>query len=681
MTCSGEELGVPAEVYPSNVEHGLLIRKGDPKPGQDIKPVLGLDDTVIDFDILANRPDCRSVLGLAHEASVAAGHPVVEPNYEYTACGGDINELVKVRVDDPDLCTRYCAAVVKDIKIEPSPLWMREALHKAGVRPINNIVDITNYVMLELGQPMHAFDLNSVRGRQIIVRRAKPDETMMTLDSKDRKLTENMLVIADAEGATGLAGIMGGEDSEITDKTELVLFESACFDGANIRISGRSLGMRTEAQGRFERGVNVRLCKKALQRALALVDELGAGKVISGLIDIYPNEQPLPTIRTDVKYVQTLMGIEVPAGKMVEILEKLGIKTIAEGDHLLCQSPIWRQDIQRGADIAEEVLRIYGYDYIPSKLMEGETVSGHNSAHQKRDALLRRYLCGMGAYEAVTYSFISPKWYDALRLPENDPLRLSAKLMNPLGEDYSVMRTTLIPSMLNTLSTNINRGNAGAAFYELGKQFLPKSLPLTEQPEERPALCIGLYGENATFYTLKGMVEALLTRFGVKNVTWSRSTAPYLHPGRAAQFFAGEKLLGVLGEVHPAVAENFKFKTRAYVAEMNLNVLDESATNVGDVKDMPRFPAVQRDFAFVMKEEMPVGDVMNEMKAIAGELCEEVHLFDIYRGVPIQPGEKSVALSITLRAADRTLGEEEITAISEKIIANVSAKFGAQLRS
>ena len=486
-----------------------------------------------------------------------------------------------------------------------------------------------------------------------------------------------MLVIADAEGATGLAGIMGGENSEITDKTELVLFESACFDGANIRISGRSLGMRTEAQGRFERGVNVRLCKKALQRAL----ELGAGKVISGLIDIYPNEQPLPTIRTDVKYVQTLMGIEVPAEKMVEILEKLGIKTIAEGDHLLCQSPIWRQDIQRGADIAEEVLRIYGYDYIPSKLMEGETVSGHNSAHQKRDALLRRYLCGMGAYEAVTYSFISPKWYDALRLPENDPLRLSAKLMNPLGEDYSVMRTTLIPSMLNTLSTNINRGNAGAAFYELGKQFLPKSLPLTEQPEERPALCIGLYGENATFYTLKGMVEAPLTRFGVKNVTWSRSTAPYLHPGRAAQFFAGEKLLGVLGEVHPAVAENFKFKTRAYVAEMNLNVLDESATNVGDVKDMPRFPAVQRDFAFVMKEEMPVGDVMNEMKAVAGELCEEVHLFDIYRGVPIQPGEKSVALSITLRAADRTLGEEEITAISEKIIANVSAKFGAQLRS
>ena len=460
-----------------------------------------------------------------------------------------------------------------------------------------------------------------------------------------------------------------------------MLFESACFDGANIRISGRSLGMRTEAQGRFERGVNVRLCKKALQRALALVDELGAGKVISGLIDIYPDEQPLPTIRTDVKYVQTLMGIEVPAEKMVEILEKLGIKTIAEGDHLLCQSPIWRQDIQRGADIAEEVLRIYGYDYIPSKLMEGETVSGHNSAHQKRDALLRRYLCGMGAYEAVTYSFISPKWYDALRLPENDPLRLSAKLMNPLGEDYSVMRTTLIPSMLNTLSTNINRGNAGAAFYELGKQFLPKSLPLTEQPEERPALCIGLYGENATFYTLKGMVEALLTRFGVKNVTWSRSTAPYLHPGRAAQFFAGEKLLGVLGEVHPAVAENFKFKTRAYIAEMNLNVLDESATNVGDVKDMPRFPAVQRDFAFVMKEEMPVGDVMNEMKAIAGELCEEVHLFDIYRGVPIQPGEKSVALSITLRAADRTLGEEEITAISEKIIANVSAKFGAQLRS
>ena len=681
MMCSGEELGVPADVYPSNTEHGLLILKGDPVPGTDIKPVLGLDDVIIDFEILANRPDCLSVLGIAHEAAVAAGNPVVEPNYEYATVGGDINEHVKVRVDDPDLCKRYCAAVIKNIKIEPSPLWMRQALHKAGIRPINNIVDITNYVMTEMGQPMHAFNLNAVRGRQIIVRRAQEDEEMMTLDSKDRKLTSNMLVIADAEGATGLAGIMGGEESEITADTELVMFESACFDGANIRQSGRALGMRTEAQGHFERGVNIRLCKKALQRALALVVELGAGEVIDGIIDIYPNEEPAPVVEANIDYVQTLMGIKVPAEKMAEILETLDIKTEIQGDKLICQSPEWRMDIKVGADIAEEVLRIYGYDYIPSTLMKGETVAGSISAGQKRDALLRKILCGMGAYEAVTYSFISPKWYDALLLKADDPLRLSAKLLNPLGEDYSVMRTTLVPSMLTTLSTNINRGNAGAALYEIGKQFLPKSLPLEELPEERPALCLGLYGDQATFYTIKGMVEAVLNKFGVKNVSWKRADAPYLHPGRSAEVYAGEMLLGLLGEVHPDAAKNFDIKGRVYVAELNLNVLTENATSVGDVKGTPKFPAVQRDFAFVMKEEVAVGDVMRTMEKQAGALCEEVKLFDIYRGVPIAQGEKSVAVSITLRSADHTLTEEEITKVTNKIIGAVSNLYNAQLRS
>ena len=672
---------MPADVYPSNTDHGLLILKGEPTPGQDIKPVLGLDDTVIDFDILANRPDCLSVLGLAHEAAVAAESPVVEPSYEYTTCGGDIHDLVSVRVDDPDLCKRYCAAVVKNIKIQPSPLWMRQALHKAGVRPINNIVDITNYVMLEMGQPMHAFDLNSVRGRQIIVRRARADEQMMTLDGKDRKLTENMLVIADAEGATGLAGIMGGEKSEINDNTELVLFESACFDGANIRQSGRSLGMRTEAQGRFERGVNVRLCRKALQRALSLVCELGAGEVVDGIIDVYPEEKPLPVVRAHVDYLRTLMGIDVPVERMVQILEALSIHTEVEGDELICHSPVWRQDITCGADIAEEVLRIYGYDHIPSTLMKGGSKGGSNSAHQMRDALLRRLLCGMGAYEAVTYSFISPKWFDYMRLAPDSALRLAARLQNPLGEDYSVMRTTLVPSMLATLSTNINRGNPGAAMFEISKQFLPKALPLTELPEERPALCVGLYGENATFYTLKGMIEAVLRAFGVENVSWKRSDAPWLHPGRAADLYAGESKLGTLGEVHPDTAEKFDFKVRAYVAEIDLNVLDEKQTQVGNAREMPRFPAVQRDFAFVMKEETPVGDVMREMEKAAGTLCEEVKLFDIYRGAPIQPGEKSVAISVQLRAEDHTLGEEEITRVTEKIIRVVSTNYGAQLRS
>ncbi len=681
MMCSGEELGVPSDVYPSNTDHGLLILQGDLTPGQDIKPVLGLDDVIIDFDILANRPDCLSVLGLAHEASVAAGNPVTEPSYEYKTCGGDVNELVSVRVEDNDLCKRYCAAVVKNIKIEPSPLWMRQFLHKAGVRPINNIVDITNFVMLEMGQPMHAFDLNSVRGRQIIVRRAHEGEEMQTLDSKDRKLTPNMLVIADAEGATGLAGIMGGEDSEITDNTDLVLFESACFDGPNIRQSGRYLGMRTEAQGRFERGVNVRLCKQALQRALALIDELHAGEVVDGIIDIYPGEEELPVVESDIDYVHTLMGIDVPAEKMCEILDSLGIETKVEGNKLISKAPIWRQDIRMGADIAEEVLRIYGYDYIPSKLMQGETMTGRDSAANIRDKLLRKVLCGMGAYETVTYSFITPKWYDALLLPEGDPLRKSAKLLNPLGEDYSYMRTTLIPSMLNTLSTNMNRGNAAAAFYEISKVFLPKELPMTELPEERPALCIGLYGEEYDFYFIKGMVEETLKKMGISDLTFKRAAVPYLHPGRSAEVYAGDTYIGLFGEVHPDVADNFRFRGRGYVAELNIKVMDELTAGVCDVQDMPKYPSVQRDFAFVMTEETPVGDVMKLMEKIGGKLTEEVKLFDIYRGVPILPGQKSVAISIILRNREHTLTEEEISAVTDRIISEVSEKFDAKLRS
>ncbi len=681
MMCSGEELGVPADVYPSNTDHGLLILKGELTPGEDIKPVLGLDDTIIDFEILANRPDCLSIVGLAHEAAVATGNPVVEPNKEYPTCGEDVHDYVSVRVDDPDLCTRYCAAVIKNIKIEPSPLWMRQALHKAGVRPINNIVDITNYVMLEMNQPMHSFNLNAVRGKQIIVRRAHENEEMMTLDSKDRKLTPNMLVIADAEGATGLAGIMGGEESEITENTSLVLFESACFDRANIRQSGRALGMRTEAQGRFERGVNVRLCKEALQRALALVAELHAGEIVDGIIDVYPDPKPIPTVHADIQYVHTLMGVDVPAEKMAEILESLCIKTVVHEDYLECVGPAWRQDINVGADIAEEVLRVYGYDHIPSTLMKGAAMAGQNSAHQLRDAQLRRILCGLGAYEATTFSFISPKWYDALLLPEEHPFRFSAKLMNPLGDDTSTMRTTLVPSMLNVLSTNINRGNAEGALFEISKQFLPKSLPMTELPEERPALCIGMYGENTTFYTLKGVVEAVLTRFGVKNAVWKRELAPYLHPGRSAAVYVDGELLGLIGEVHPDAAKNFDFKARAYVAELNLNVLDKNVTEVADAKGMPKFPAVTRDFAFVMKEEVPVGDVMNTMAACAGKLCEEVRLFDIYRGQPIAAGEKSVAITITLRAEDRTLGEEEIGKVTNKIISAVAQQYEAQLRS
>ena len=684
MMCSGEELGVPADVYPSNVEHGLLIlREKDLVPGQDIRPVLGLDDAVLNFEILANRPDCLSMLGLAHEAAVVTGGAVQEPACDVAPAGeGTVEDLVDVSVEAPDLCRRYCAAAIRNIHIAPSPLWMRQALHKAGVRPINNVVDITNYVMLEMGQPMHAFDLDQVRGRKILVRRAKDGETIQTLDGKDRELTQNMLVIADAEGATGLAGIMGGQESEITENTKLVLFESACFDSACTRQAGRSLGMHTEAQGRFERGVNERLCRKALERALHLMQELGAGEVVPGVIDIYPEEKPLPVVRAKADYLYTLMGVEVPMETMQEILTGLGIATRVEGDELVCTSPVWRQDIVRGADIAEEVLRIYGYDHIPSTKMR-KAESGRNSEHQTRDAIVRRLLCGMGAYEAATFSFIGPKWLDALRLPEDSPLRLAARLQNPLGEENSLMRTTLVPSMLNVLATNFNRGNAGAAFFEISKRFLPKALPLTELPEERPSLCIGLYGEDADFYVLKGMVEALLAAFGVEDVAFQRAgdAAPWLHPGRGAAAFCGKICLGTLGEAHPDTMEAFDCKARAYVAEIDLAALESCQTYVSGVRDMPKFPAVQRDFAFVLKEETPVGDVMRCAKQAAGALCEGVQLFDIYRGQPIAEGEKSVALKVVLRAADHTLEEEEIVRVCDAVVAAVSANFGARLRS
>ncbi len=684
MMCSGEELGVPADVYPSNTEHGLLILRGeDLVPGQDIRPVLGLDDAVLNFEILANRPDCLSMLGLAHEAAVVTGGKVAEPALDYRAKGeGKAEDLVDIAVEAPDLCRRYCAAAIRNIRIAPSPLWMRQALHKAGVRPINNVVDITNFVMLEMGQPMHAFDLDKVAGRKIRVRRARPGETLQTLDGKERQLTENMLVIADEERATGLAGIMGGEESEITEDTKLVLFESACFDSACTRQAGRALGLRTEAQGRFERGVNERLCKAALQRALHLMEILGAGEVVPGVIDIYPEEKPLPEVRAKADYLYTLMGVEVPMEEMKRILLSLGIKTRIEGDELVCLSPAWRQDIVRGADIAEEVLRVYGYDHIPSTKMR-KTEAGANSAHQMRDALLRRLLCGMGAYEAATFSFIGPKWLDALRLPADSPYRCAAKLQNPLGEENSLMRTTLVPSMLSVLATNANRGNAGAAFFEIGKRFLPKSLPLLELPEERPSLCVGLYGEEADFYAIKGMAEAIFTAFGVQDVRWTRAgdLAPWLHPGRGAAACAGDTLLGTLGEVHPDTMAAMDGKVRAYVAEIDLAALEEMQHFVSGVKDMPRYPAVQRDFAFVLAEDVPVGEVMRCVRAAAGALCEGVQLFDVYRGAPIAEGEKSVAIALTLRAADHTLTEEEIVRASDAVVEAAAANFAARLRS
>ncbi len=681
MMCSGEELGVPAEVYPSNTDHGLLILQGEHTPGEDIKPVLGLDEQVVDFEILANRPDCLSILGLAHESAASVGGRMKDFEIKLKPMEGSVHDHVRIDVLDPDLCRRYTARVVKNIKIEPSPLWMRQYLHAAGVRPINNIVDITNFVMLEMGQPMHAFDLDSVAGRHIIVRRAGDTKQIRTLDGRDRELSPEMLVIADESGATGLAGVMGGEGSEITENTKLVLFESACFDGASIRRTGRALGMRTEAQARFEHGVNVHLVREALERAVQLVQELGAGEVVDGVIDIYPNPEPIPEVAAPVPYVQTLMGISVPPEEMAALLERLGIKTRIENNCLYCTPPVYRQDIRMGADIAEEVLRLYGYDKIPETHLRGSVTGGRKSATLNRSALLRPLLLGFGLYETVTYSFISPKWWDRLLLPEDAPERKAARIVNPIGEDYSVMRTTLIPSVLTTLATNFNRSRPAFGCFETGVRFLPKEVPLTELPEERPSLCLGAYGAGMDFYKVKGIVEAVFEKFGVKNVRYERSTAPYMHPGRGAVALADGRELAVLGQVHPDAAHNFELDTDTYVAEIDLKALEELSHPVGEAAAPARFPAVQRDMALVMEESVAVGDLMDDLKAAAGKLCQEVRLFDIYRGVPIQPGFKSVAVSVILQAADRTLTDAEIGAAFDKCLKAAKEKYNAVLRS
>ncbi|MDR2513639.1 MAG: phenylalanine--tRNA ligase subunit beta [Christensenellaceae bacterium] len=682
MMCSGEELGVPPEVYPSNAERGLLILNGEHAPGEDIRPILGLDDVLFDFEILANRPDCLSILGLAHEAAAVTGRASKAPEVKVSGSGGSIHERVKIRVEDETLCPRYAARVVRGIKIEPSPLWMRLRLHASGIRPINNIVDITNYVMLELGQPMHAFDLGSVRGAQIIVRRAKKGEGIRTLDGKDRALTGNMLVIADAEGATGLAGVMGGEGSEITEGTKEVLFESACFDGASIRQTGRALGLRTEAQGRFERGVNPGITLFALERAVQLVEELQAGEVVDGLIDLYPNPVKIQPIEVKIGYLQTLMGIAVPPDEMKAILERLQIRTEIKGDSLYCLPPAHRQDLRIGADIAEEVLRLYGYDQIPTTLMRGETKAGGEGKTLARAAELRAMLVGMGAFESVTFAFIAPRWYDLLGLPKDAPERQSARLQNPLGEEYSVMRTTLIPSILQVLSLNMSRSVEEMLTFEMGSAYLPKALPLGEElPEQRPVLCIGLYGENADFYRVKGIAEALFGRFGIEKPAWKRACKSYLHPGRGAVAAKGELELATLGEIHPDAQEGFRLSKRVYVAEIDLINLDLCAQSLGAVKGAPRFPAVERDMALVVGEEVLVGDLLAAIEKAGGTLLEQAKLFDIYRGAPVPEGSKSVAVSITLRAPDRTLTEQEISKAVEDCLGAAKERFGAVLRA
>lgn len=679
MMCSIAELGVTKEEFPNAVEDGIFILEGDPAPGTDIKEYLGLNDTVIEFEITSNRPDCFSIIGLARESAATFRTPFSIPAVTVKEEGGSIEGKATVEIKAPELCSRYAARIVENVKVEPSPRWMQERLKAAGVRPINNIVDITNYVMLEYGQPMHAFDLENLKGHSIIVRKAEPGETMRTLDGQDRDLDPSMLVIADAERPVAVAGVMGGENSEITPGTKTILFESANFNGISVRLTAKKLGMRTEASSRFEKGLDPENVVNAIDRAAQLVEELGAGTVCKGIIDCYPVKPEKRTITFDPGWINELLGTDISTDTMKEIFKHLEIE-VDEASGTVTP-PSFRPDLECEADLAEEVARFYDYNNIKPTLLEGKaaTIGGKTPA-QKIVDLIGSTMQSCGLSEIYTYSFTSPKVFDLMNAPADSPIRRAAVISNPLGEDYSIMRTTTVPDMLKVLATNYNRRVEEAKLFEISYVYLPKSLPLTELPEEKPVLTIGMYG-NVDFYDLSGMIEELMAVLGIDSYSLEpMKDDPAFHPGRAARLLINNEICGILGEIHPSVAENFDAAQRNYLAMIDINPLVANASLKHEYRQLPKFPAVSRDIAILVDDEVLVRQIEKVIKSKAGKILEEVKLFDVYKGKQVPEGKKSVAYNITFRASDRTLTDDEVSKTMDNIIKALSENLGAQLR-
>ncbi|MGI5893717.1 MAG: phenylalanine--tRNA ligase subunit beta [Candidatus Merdivicinus sp.] len=670
MLCSGEELCLKEGDYPGAEVYGILILQEDYAPGTDMRDVLHLNDVIIDFSILSNRPDCNSVIGVAREVAVVLGEEIHLPEPSYRTCGGDIREEISISVEDYDLCPRYMGRVVKNLRIQPSPDWMKECLRAAGMRPINNIVDITNFVMLETGHPMHAFNLNDIAGRKIIVRRAKDGETMTTLDEKAHELNSEMLVIADSEKPSCLAGIMGGLESEITAETTDLFLECAKFRRDNIRRTARALGMRTESSARFEKGVDTVGVEYAMERALQLIEELNAGDIVEGVIDCHDGLPEERTLTVPAARINDLLGVDVPYEKMVEILNALHIETTMENDVLTCHIPYYRDDIESRADLAEEVMRIYGYEHIVGTPMKGAVIRGRKLPERIHGDTIKNLLIAHSMREITTYSFISGKASDQLGLAADDKRREAVVLLNPLGEEYSTMRTQLVSSMLTVLATNMSRKNPGGRFFELSRIFRPKALPVVEQPDEISALCLGIYGEEEDFFTLKGIVDELLERCGIKG-EYLRSGEPYLHPGRQAKVMwkGCAEPVAVLGEVHPSAAARFDLNGRAFVAEIQVQALYEMMDQQRVIyQPLPKFPASSRDLSVIADRELPIAEMEKAIRSAASDIIEKIELFDVYQGGQIPADKKSVSYSIVLRAADRTLTDEECDEAMKKIL-------------
>ena len=671
--CTLEDLHAEQKEFPHCIADGIFVLNEDVKPGDDMAVVIGADDHVVEFEITPNRPDCLSVIGLAREASATFGRPLKLHTPEVKGCGGSIAELVDIDIEDGDLCPRYTARMVKNVKIQPSPAWMRERLRNSGVRPINNIVDITNYVMLEYGQPMHAFDFSCVEGGHIIVRTAREGETIQTLDGNQRKLTPSMLCICDENKPVCVAGVMGGANSEIVGDTAMVLFESANFNGTSVHRTAAALNMRTDASSRYEKGLDPMNTLKAVERACELVELLGAGEVVEGVMDVIAKDSSPVTVKLEPEKVNGLLGTDVSREEMVRILESLDFTV--EGDTI--HVPSWRSDVEHYSDIAEEVARFYGYNNIPDTLSNGLTARRGLTDIQQTENLLGSVCRAAGYDEIITYSFISPTYYDKIDLPKDSALRDSLKILNPLGEDTSIMRTTTLPSMLEILTRNYNFRNKSAKLYELGRVYFKRADGLADEPK---VLTLGAYG-GMDFFALKGAVEAVLKQLRIENVRFLADTEnPSYHPGRCAKVYCGDRLLGVLGQIHPHVAGNYGVDAELYAAELRFDALYESKGAQPVYQPLPKFPAVTRDIAVVCDKAVTVGELEDAIRKGAKGLLKDVALFDIYTGVGIAPGKKSVAFNLTLRSDDRSLTAEEADADVKSILTALEQECGAVLR-
>lgn len=676
MLCSLKELGLTTHDYPYAIEDGIFILQAACKPGDEVRKILGLDDHVVEFEITPNRPDCLSVIGLARETSATFRVPLRLHTPAVKGSGGSITEHLDVEIADGDLCPRYTARMVKNVRIAPSPDWMRERLRASGVRPINNIVDITNYVMLEYGQPMHSFDFSCVKGGKIIVRRAKAGEVIETLDGNERKLTRNMLVIADEHRPVAVAGVMGGANSEIVGDTAMVVFESANFNGVSVRQTAVALGMRTDASSRFEKGLDPLGTLPAVERACELVELLGCGEVIDGVVDVVARDQAPVTLKLEPEKINRLLGTDVSKAEMTAILERLGF-SVTEDD--VIHVPSWRSDVEHYSDIAEEVARFYGYDKIPVTLMAGDATRGGFTPRQKAEALAGRLCRCVGYSEIMTYSFISPSAYDKVRMAPDDPRRKSVTILNPLGEDTSIMRTVALPSMLETLGRNFSYRNKSAKLYELGTVYAPKAG--STLADESTVLSLGAYGDETDFFSFKGAVEAILGGLNIKNLSFTAYSgdAAY-HPGRCAAVSAGDIRLGILGQIHPLAASNYGMDCPVYAAELSFGAVLSARAPEALYRPLPRYPSVARDIAVVCDAAIPVAVLEDCISRGASGLVKHVELFDVYTGAPIPEGKKSIAFSLVLRADDRTLTDKEADEDVRAILALLKSELGAVLR-